>query len=99
MQQTVLDRLREQQDIDLMIAAGTWAGQDLANNRHNTSTLIISASNPISAGIVKSVDDSGFDHVHARVDPDRYLRQLRVFHDLVGFRRLGIALEDSDAGA
>ncbi len=97
-QQTLLTRLREQQDIDLMIAAGTWAGQDLANNRHSTSTVIISASNPLSAGIVKSADDSGFEHVHARVDPDRYTRQLRVFHDLVGFKRLGIALEDSDAG-
>ncbi|MBN3563603.1 ABC transporter substrate-binding protein [Aliamphritea spongicola] len=97
-QQAVLSRLNEQQDIDLMIAAGTWAGQDLANDHHATNTLIISTSNPLSAGIVKSADDSGFDHVHARVDPDRYLRQLRVFHDLVGFRRLGIALEDSDAG-
>lgn len=94
----LLERLNKLQDIDLMIAAGTWAGQDLANHQHSTNTLIISASNPLSAGIVKSVEDSGFGHIHARVDPDRYTRQLRVFHDLVGFQRLGIALEDSAEG-
>ena len=54
----VIQRLNQKNDIDLMIAMGTWAGQDLANDKHKTWTEVISASDPIASGIVKSVDDS-----------------------------------------
>lgn len=94
----VIQRLAKNHDIDLMIAMGTWAGQDLANNEHNTNTLILSSSDPIASGIIKSIEDSGFKHVHATVDPDRYERQLRVFHDITGFKKLGIAYEDTKNG-
>lgn len=94
----VIQRLNVKKDIDLMIALGTWAGQDLANNNHSTPTEVISASDPVASGIIKSVDDSGFDHVHAQIDPYRYERQVRVFHDMVGFKKLGICYEDTEAG-
>lgn len=98
MTKTVIDRLNKKKDIDLMIAMGTWAGKDLANNKHSTFTEVISASDPITAGIVKSVEDSGYDHVHAQIDPYRYERQVRVFHDITGFKKLGICYEDTKAG-
>jgi ABC-type uncharacterized transport system substrate-binding protein len=85
-------------EVDLMIAMGTWAGQDLANGQHTTDTLVISASEPVLAGIVPSVDDSGFEHIHATMDPDRYHRQLVLFHQFVGFKKLGVAYEDSVEG-
>lgn len=85
-------------DVDLVIAMGTWAGLDLANNEHNVPVLVLSTSDPIGAGIIKSLEDSGFDHVTARVDPNRYLRQLRMFHRIVGFGILGIAFEDTPDG-
>jgi len=85
-------------NLDLIIAMGTWAGQDLANNHHNIPTIVLSTSDPVRAGIVKSAEDSGLDHVTARVDPWRYLRQLRMFHRIVGFKKLGIAYEDTPAG-
>ncbi len=91
-------RLNNKKDIDLMIGMGTWAGKGLANYRHRTNTLIFSTSNPISSGIIKSVEDSGFDHVHVRVDPKRNERQLKVFHEMFGFRKLGVVYEDSLAG-
>ncbi len=91
-------RLNNDKDIDLMIAMGTWAGKGLANYRHRTNTLVFSTSNPISSGIIKSVEDSGFDHVHVRVDPKRNERQLLVFHEMVGFHKLGVVYEDSLAG-
>ena len=81
-----------------MIAMGTWAGKDLANNRHHTPMMVLSTSDPIGSGIIKSVEDSGLDHVHARVDPYRYERQVRIFHDLVTFKKLGVAYEDSVIG-
>ncbi len=91
-------RLGETRDLDLMIAMGTWAGKDLANNRHHTPLMVLSTSDPISAGIIKSVDDSGYRHVHAMVDPYRYERQIRVFHDSVGFKKLGVAYENTVNG-
>lgn len=85
-------------DIALVLAMGTWAGQDLANNEHATPTVVASCSNALSAGVIKSVEDSGYDHVHARVDPTRYARQIRLFHEIFPFKRLGIVYEDSPEG-
>lgn len=98
MAEEIVSRLNHEKDIDLMIAMGTWAGKALSNDRHNTSTMVLSASDPLAAGIIKSVDDSGFDHIHATLDPNRYERQVRVFHDIVNFRNLGVAYENSDNG-
>ena len=94
----IVFRLNNDKDIDLMIGMGTWAGKGLANYRHRTNTLVFSTSNPISSGIIKSVEDSGFDHVHVRVDPKRNERQLKVFHEMIGFHKLGVVYEDSLAG-
>ena len=94
----LIKRLNEKKDIDLMIAMGTWAGQDLANAGHSTPTEVISASDPVASGIIKSVEDSGYDHVHAQIDPYRYERQLRVFHEMIGFKTIGICYEDTEAG-
>ncbi len=94
----IINRLNTKKDIDLIIAAGTSAGKGLANNRHHTPTIVISTSDPIGAGIVKSVEDSGNDHVLARVDPRRYERQIRIFHEVIGFKKLGVAYENSKSG-
>jgi len=94
----LITRFNEQKDIDLTIAMGTWAGKDLANNEHSVPTMVMSASDPLKAQIIKSIDDSGFDHIHARVDPQRYERQIRLFHNLVNFKKLGVAYENSVYG-
>jgi len=94
----IIHRLNTKKDIDLMIAMGTWAGKDLANNKHQTNTMVVSASDAVGAGIISSVHDSGYDHVHAYVDPYRYQRQVKVFHDMIGFQKLGVAYEDSVDG-
>ncbi len=94
----VISRLNGRNDIDLVIAMGTWAGKDLATPRHSTPTVVMSTSDPIGSGIIKSAEDSGLAHVHARVDPGRYERQVRVFHDIIHFKRLGIAYENSNVG-
>ena len=94
----LIKRLNSKKDIDFMIAMGTWAGQDLANNKHSVPTMVFSSSDPIRAGIIKSEQDSGFDHIHARVDPTRYERQIKLFYDIIGFKKLGITYEDSPEG-
>lgn len=97
-QKALLKRLNQQNDIDLIIVMGTWAGQDIANNQHHVPAVIGSTTNPITANIIKSVEDSGFDHIHARVDPTRHEQQVRLFHDIIGFKKLGIVYENSLAG-
>ncbi len=94
----LLRRLTSGEEINLVIAMGTWAGLDLANDEHSVPTIVMSTSDPVESGIIKSQDDSGYDHVHARVDPYRYERQLRIFHDIIKFEKLGIAFEDSIYG-
>lgn len=93
-----LKRLKKKKDIDFIFAMGTWAGQDLANNEHSVPTIVASSSDPIGSKIIKSADDSGFNHLHAKVDPDRYERQVRLFYDMVGFKTLGVVYENSTEG-
>lgn len=94
----ILNRLSKTKDIDLMIAMGASAGLDLANDLHSTPTLVFSAGNPVHAGIVASMEDSGRDHIWAHVDPDRYRIQLELFHDLFKFHALGVVYENTDVG-
>jgi ABC-type uncharacterized transport system substrate-binding protein len=84
--------------LDFMIAMGTWAGQDLANEQHSIPTMVVSTSDPVKSGIVKSAKESGFAHVHAKCDPERYIQQIRLFHDIFGFKRLGVVYENSVVG-
>lgn len=94
----LLKRLNQDKDIDLMIAMGTMAGQDLANNDHSVPTVVCSVSDAIAAKIVKSAEDSGYDHIHACVDPTRFERQIRAFHDIISFKKLGVAFRDTLEG-
>lgn len=94
----LIARLNKPDDIDLMMAMGTWAGLDLANNDHAVPTVVMSSSDPIGSKIVKSAEDSGFDHLHAKVEPTRYQRQVNLFHDVIGFKTLGVVYENSAEG-
>jgi len=94
----VLERLRETRDLDLVIAMGTWAGQDLSVDGLDTPVIVASTSDPVASGIVASAEDSGRDHLHAKTEPGRYGRQIELFHDIFGFTRLGVVYEDSREG-
>ncbi len=85
-------------NIDFMIAMGTWAGQDLASNNHSVPTMVVSVSDPVQSNIVRSAEDSGYDHVHAKCDPTRYINQIKLFHNMFNFKKLGIVYENSVEG-
>lgn len=91
-------RLSEKHDIDLLLALGTWAGQDSRAIGAPVPTMVASVSDAVGSGIVASALDSGLDNLHARVEPERYQRQVRLFRDIVPFQRLGIVFEDSKEG-
>lgn len=98
MRQSIVERVHGTKDIDLVIAMGTWAGQDLREIGPPLPTVVGSVSDPIASGISDSPQDSGRDNLHVRIEPERYQRQLRLFHEIVGFDTLGIVYEDSEAG-
>jgi len=93
-----VERLNVRRDIDLMMAMGTWAGQDLVPGVRKVAIVVMSCSDPVSAGIIRSNEDSGWDNVTAWVDPNRYLRRHRLFHDILNFKRLGVIYENSENG-
>ena len=94
----IISRLNQKKDIDIFLAMGTWAGKDTANDKHNVPTMVMGTANPLQSGIIKSVEDSGYDHIHARIDPFRFERQLRIFHDVIEFKKLGVIYENTPAG-
>lgn len=98
MRQAIAQRLNTRKDIDLIIAMGTWAGQDMRTLGPSVPTVVGSASDPVAAGISDSPQDSGRENLHARVEPERYQRQLRLFHEIVPFKTLGVVYEDSPEG-
>lgn len=85
-------------EIDLLLVMGTVAGQQVVQADHAVPTLVFASSDALAAGIVRAANDSGQDHIWAHLDPDRWRRQLRVFHDLIGFDRLGLIYEGSASG-
>jgi ABC-type uncharacterized transport system substrate-binding protein len=76
-------------ELDLIIAMGTRAGQDLRNG-HSVPTVVISATDPIESGIIDSAEDSGRDHLTTLCDPDRYVRQVRAFYNIARFDVVGV---------
>lgn len=94
----LLRRIRERGDVDMIFAYGTWAGLDMATDEHSVPVFSMSVTDAVQAGIVDSVTDSGLDHVHAQLEPDRYKRQITVFHDIFKFKKLGIPYEDTPEG-
>lgn len=98
MRKSIADRLHGKRDLDLVIAMGTWAGQDMREIGPPVPTVVGSVSDALASGIADSALDSGRDNLHVRIEPERYQRQLRLFHEIVGFDTLGIVYEDSEAG-
>ena len=98
MRAAIEQRIKDKHDIDLIIAMGTWAGQDMAALGAPVPTVVGSTSDPVGSGIIKSDQDSGMDNLFARVQPDRYQRQVQLFHQIVPFKTLGLVYEDSPEG-
>ncbi len=94
----ILEELKNRTDIDLIIAMGTWAGQDMVSIGVPIPTVVTSTSDPVRAQIIKGPEDSGIDNLHARVQPERYQQQVRLFHEIAQFKKLGLVYEDSAEG-
>ncbi len=105
----ILEWLATQQDLNLIIAMGTRAGEDMAGaddllDKANVNVMVMEASNPVKSGIVKGEEKSGRPHVHAKIELDRYKDQIAFFAQefkeakKVDFKKLGIVYIDSPNG-
>lgn len=80
---------------DLVLALGTTAGKDIAAADHGIPVIIMASTDPVGAGLIRSVEDSGYDNVHTIIDPDQHRRQIELFHDATDFKTIGIGYDDS----
>lgn len=94
----LVKRVQDKNDFDILFAMGTWAGQDLSNSPITTNIIVMSTSNPVVAGIIKSPFDSGKKNLHAQIDPTFHERQIKYFHEIIQFDSLGIIFENSETG-
>lgn len=95
--EALINRLKNEKDIDLMLVMGAAAGNFLSNADHDTNMFVFAASNAVRSGIIASVEDSGKDNVWAHMDEKRFERQTKAFYDIVKFKKVGMVYEDSDA--
>ena len=98
MKEAIIDRVRNRKDVDMIIAMGTWSGLDMSSEDLGVPVFSMSVTDAVTAGIVKSADDSGKDNVHAQLEPGRFRRQISMFHEIFHFKKLGVPFEDTPEG-
>ncbi len=84
-------------DVDIMISMGTVSGVYLAENEKKTKFMNLFSANPVDSGIIKSLTERYNDYSYALVDPTTYNRQMDASFKFLGFKKLGIVYEDSEA--
>ena len=86
-------------DVDLIIGLGGVAGKLLSTeNRYDIPVLLDGITDPVGSGIVYSVSDSGKNYLTCRVDRTQYQRQIQLFKEFTGFKKLGIVYGDDEYG-
>ncbi len=90
---------KDKPDVDLIIGFGGIAGKLFARmDSYPVPVLLEGITDPVGSGIVYSVNDSGRDFMTCRVDQTQYQRQVLLFHDFTGFKKLGIVYGDDEYG-
>jgi ABC-type uncharacterized transport system substrate-binding protein len=91
--------LMDRKDLDIILAVGTPANKNiLAFNNNRTPILGICVSDAVKSGFVVSENDSGVDNYTVRIVPGRYERMFGIFHDAIGFKKLGLIYPDTPEG-
>lgn len=88
--QEVFARLRKRRDVDIILTLGSDASLDMARGVSSIPVLSLGSTDPIENGIIASAEDSGKDNVHALVTRGFFSWQIRRFHAIFSFKRLGI---------
>ncbi|NCC04962.1 MAG: hypothetical protein EOM37_13195 [Proteobacteria bacterium] len=91
--------LMQRRDLDLIVGMGTAAVKALlAANDGRTPILGMGMADPVAAGVVSDLTDSGVDNFTCQVIADRWTTMFRVFHDVVRFSKLGVMYQNTPEG-
>ena len=85
----IVERVKKRRDVDLVFCIGTTACRGLVERISSVPVIAYTSTNAVRAGIAASLEDSGRENVHAVVEPERFVRQMRIFYELFSFDRLG----------
>ncbi len=92
---TIMNR----KDLDLIISAGTAAtAAILKANNGSMPILGVAVADAVKSKFVINENDSGVDNFTVRIVPGRYKRMFQIFHDVVGFKKLGLIYPDTKSG-
>lgn len=88
-----------QSDADIIIAAGTSAVNTLLSISDGNKPIIgIALADPMAAGVMKTPTDSGRDDFNCEVIPNRWKNMYYVFHEIIGFKKLGVMYPEGKEG-
>ena len=88
-----LEKRAGEGDIDLIIATGTSAGVFVKGLGLKVPMIDFSATDPVASGIIDSATEgSGDPNIWAQVEPSLPLRQLKYYHSIRPFDRLGVII-------
>ncbi len=92
-------KLMSSKDLDLIVAAGTDAvAAILKVNNRQTPIVGISVSDAQKSGFILNESDSGVDNFTVRIVPNRFRRMFEIFHEMVGFKNLGLLYKNTEIG-
>ena len=95
------ERVKNTQDISMIWALGTVAGQLLADSSLGIPVLVMTPTDPERSGIVGPGEFSDKENVHAQKEVNRYDSELRLFYNIFKFEDLGVIIDsnpDNHAG-
>lgn len=87
------------QNVDLMIAIGSLAGNYLTKvaDRISFDYMVIGVADPVAAGIVAGTNERVNDRSFAVVDTGRIRRQIEAAYEIFRFHDVGVVYENSEA--
>ena len=95
---SLLKRIREKKDVDIIFAFGTEPTLDLKAAVKDIPIVSLGSTDPVSSGISETAEFSGQDNLHAIVLEDFFSWQVQVFYAVRPFKKLGlISAEERDS--
>lgn len=88
--QDLTARIKEKKDIDMLWAFGTVGGLDYADPSLGIPVMVITPSDPETAGIIGPGEFSDKKNVHVQKELGRTETEIKMFHDIFKIRSLGI---------
>ena len=91
--ESLKDRIENKGDIDMVFAMGTAAGLSASKEKFNVPTLVMTSSDPESAGIIGPGEFSNIENLHVQKEVDRDRSGLTMFYKIFNFKRLGTLVD------